>query len=144
MVARRAYDVSEHWDDPYDRRPELRSPVRCATNFKAYFVPQVPGGKPLRRTKVIFQSVSTTGAYLLTAQRVTVGQSVHVRILTDFCPEHLGFPSEFSGTCRVTRVDVARKDRYRVALRFGERFNQSMDFTLFLDYLNSVSGLMSA
>lgn len=144
MATRRAYDVDIPWDDPFDKRPEKRTATRCTTHFRVTITAKVEGRRTLLIGPGIVQTISADGAFLVTKHRLKKGQMIRLDILTDFCPDHLGFPAAFIGSCEVTRVMPGSGDRSSIAIRFGERFRQHMDFVVFLDYLDSVSSLMSA
>ena len=55
----------------------------------------------------------------------------------------MGLPDAFMGPAKVSRVTPVEGKARLIALRFGERLVQNMEFAVFIEHLQNVSRTMS-
>lgn len=144
MARRMAYDVNAPWDDPCEKKDERRIASRAHSQFKITVT--------VERTSTALQLVgpglvkdlSDTGVLMLTKHQLHAGQQVTLIIPTNFCPDSMGMPEAFLGPAEVIRVKPVDERRNLSALHFGPALSNNMEFAVFLEYLRSVSAMMTA
>lgn len=95
-----------------------------------------PGKDSLHRFgPALSQNFSVSGALVTTNHVFKPGERVEIAIPTRHCPASLDLPEELQGVAEVQRVEGEGEESRRVALRFGEEMQQSLEFSLFMAYM---------
>lgn len=143
MTRNFAYDVNAGWDDPFETREERRINSRTGSRFEASMAAPAQGRRGRYVGPALVRDISLEGALVLTKHQLWEGQIVTLTIPTAFCPDTLGLPASFTGTAKVERLRPFEGKRVEAALRFGEDFSRNMDFAVFVEFVQSVSRVMT-
>ncbi len=137
------YDVNAVWEDPTDKRPELRAAARFPVRLKIKIALRVEESEaPLVGIGRV-QDISTDGLYALTKHRLTAGDDVTLQFYTQGRPTDSGVGQYVFGSGRVVRVDRVDARRSMVAIQFGKSLSENIEFAIFADYLKSLSGIQN-
>lgn len=144
MPNRQQYNVDAIWDDPFDRPPDNRSSSRFDIRIKIKIAVQLANkSAPLVGVGLV-RNISTEGVYCMTKHRLSVGQEVKLLFLADRLPSDSGVSRKIVGTGKVVRVEPPdSENRSHVAIKFDKDLGESIEFSIFSDYLRSISGLIS-
>ena len=143
MAQRQIYDVNAEWDDPFERTSERRASSRYKSKFKISLSVDDPE-KGRLVGPALARNISVHGAKVITKHKLKVGQSVTVAIPTDLCPASMGLPKAFMGTGEVIRAEASDEGKMLAAISFGDNFTGNMEFAVFVEYLYSISAVLSS
>ena len=143
MAQRQIYDVNAQWDDPFERPSERRASSRYKSKFEISLSVDDPE-KGRLVGPALARNISVHGAKVITKHKLQVGQSVTVAIPTDLCPASMGLPKAFMGTGEVIRVEASDERKMLAAISFGDTFTGNMEFAVFVEYLRSISTVLSS
>lgn len=131
------YDVNAAWDDPFEHLEDRRTGQRFKLHFEVTVVANAPGFHGPLVGPGIVRNLSIGGILLVTKHQLDMGQWVSLTIPTDICSDADCFPSAFSGSAEVERIQPVKNRCTLVALRFGEAFTENMDFMMFVERLQA-------
>ena len=94
------------------------------------------GGLIVSAAKV--EDISRTGICLSLNQHIPPSQAVRLAMPTSLCPEDMHMPEVFVGPAKVVRLADSGNGATWIGLRLGDSFYQNMEFTLFMEYLQSL------
>lgn len=143
MAQRQIYDVNAEWDDPFERTTERRASSRYKSKFKISLSVDDPE-KGRLVGPALARDISVHGAKVITKHKLQAGQSVTVAIPTDLCPASMGLPKAFMGTGEVIRAEASDERKMLAAISFGDTFTGNMEFAVFVEYLRSISAVLSS
>lgn len=138
------YNIHAEWDDPYDHQRERRISARLKAKFRLSLSVDSGNGPGHLVGPGIVQNMSEGGVSVLTKHSLRPGQTVHIEVPTHFCPPDMCLPDRFEGEGDVIRVDDLGERKSLVGIRLGEAFSENMEFAVFVDYVRSVSKVMSS
>lgn len=142
MPNKQVYDINAQWDDPYERRPEARSVGRFSAKFRVKVYVQTSRGNLVGPGLV--QDLSISGISVITKHELKRGQRVTIKIPTTLCPESMGMPRAFTGQADTVRIKDLGDKKSLVAFKFLPELAENMEFVVFLDYLGSISSVMTS
>ncbi len=143
MAQRQIYDVNAEWDDPFERTSERRATSRYKSRFEISLSVDDPEKGHLVGP-ALARDISVHGAKVITKHKLEAGQSVTVAIPTDICPASMGLPKAFMGTGEVLRAEAVDGSKMLAAISFGDSFSGNMEFAVFVEYLYSISAVLSS
>ena len=143
MAQRQIYDVNAEWDDPFERTSERRASSRPESKCKLSLTVDAPE-KGRLVGPALAGEMSVHGAKVITKHKLEVGQRVTVAIPTDLCPPSMGLPKAFMGTGEVIRVEASDDRKMLAAISFGDTFTGNMEFAVFVEYLYSISAVLTS
>ena len=136
------YDINAEWDDPYERQAERRTVRRFPAKYKVRISVPLENQQGQLVGVSVVRDVSLRGILVQTKHELAVGQRIKLAIPTKGCTPDMMMPRSFWGMVDVRHLRVSGADTL-VGLVFGEEFLQDMDFARFIEYLQSLSSVMS-
>jgi hypothetical protein len=70
---------------------------------------------------------------------LAMAQSLAIAIPTALCPDGMRMPQAFIGSATVARLEKTAKGKYLAGFRFGDALTQNMEFTMYMEFLQSTS-----
>ncbi len=144
MARRRAYDVDVPWDDPFEQREEHRSSKRFKLRIKVSVSVDLSGVGRSLVGPLLVENISLTGLCGVTKHSLHPGQRITIALPTDMCPVSMGMPAAFLGMAEVVRVKNLEDRKQAAAFRFDSSLSQSIEFAVFVNYLQSLAPMLSA
>ena len=125
--------------DAESSRDDRREAERYAIAFKISVSVDRSGGGGLLVSPAAVLNISRAGALVETRQALEPAQAVAIAIPTDLCPDGMRMPQAFVGGATVARVEPAGPEKWRAGVRFGESLTQNMEFTMYMEFLQSTA-----
>jgi len=141
MTLKRPYDTDTPWEDPFDPSPERRDTKRFKTQLKVNIAVDTEAKHKRLVGPGLVKNISVDGAYVLTKHQLVEGQHVTLAVPTSICPPDMGMPRAFVGPATVRRVEPLEERRSHVGLELSESFSSSMDFAIWVDYIQTHTGV---
>lgn len=118
---------------------DRREAERYAITFKMSVSVDRPGGNGVTVSPAAVLNISRVGALVETRHPLATAQSVALAIPTALCPDGMRMPQAFIGSATVVRAAKVDHGKCVAALRFGETLTQNMEFTMYMEFLQSTS-----
>lgn len=144
MPNRQRYDINAEWDDPFEHRTERRAAKRYRSKFKLKVSVPIEGTGEQLIGLSILRDLSFQGGNIQTKHDLEEGQRVNLAFPTAICPKEMGMPRSFWGPATVKHKHAADNGSWRVGVQFGEAFLENMLFARFVEYLQSLSAVMTS
>ena len=84
------------------------------------------------------EDISRTGICVSLRQHIPPSHGVRLAMPTSLCPKAMHMPEAFVGPATVVRQAGSTHGTSWIGLRLGNSFYQNMEFTLFMEYLQSL------
>lgn len=134
------YDIESDWDDPFEKVDERRQVPRFNANNTKIMIAVESGSA--RRNLVgpgILHDMSEGGIYCVTKHHLAEGHDVTLRFGTEMCPAEMCLPKSFYGAGKVIRTAPDEEDRMFAGIMFGNELKQNMEFSLFVQHLETAA-----
>jgi len=133
------YDTESEWDDPFDQVDERRRVRRFNTKIRIMIALESGSARRNLVGPGIVQDMSEGGVYCVTKHHLTPGHVLTLRFSTEMCSPELCLPNSFYGPAKVVRTTPDADDRTFAGIEFGNDLRQNMDFSMFVQHLESAS-----
>ena len=143
MPNKQRYDINAEWDDPTEHSSERRSVSRYKTKYKIKVSTPVKESSEYLVGVSVLRNLSMRGAFVQTKHDLDVGDRPSVAVHTEVCPKEMGMPRAFWGPVEVRHRQEGKNGTVLVGVSFGEGLIQDMEFARFIEYLLSISSVMS-
>ena len=118
---------------------DRREAERYEIAFKVSVSIDRPGGNGITVSPAGVLNISRVGALLEMRQPLAPAQSVAIAIPTDLCPDGMRMPRAFIGSATIARLKKTPEGKLLAGLHFGESLAQNMEFTMYMEFLQSTS-----
>jgi hypothetical protein len=133
------YDTKSEWDDPFEQADERRRVRRFNTKIRINIALESGSARRNLVGPGIVHDMSESGVYCVTKHELTPGHVLTLRFTTEMCSPELCLPNSFYGPAKVVRTVPDEDDRMFVGIVFGNDLKQNMDFSMFVQHLETAS-----
>ncbi len=133
------YEIESDWVDPYDRVDERRRVPRFRADMKIMIALESGSARRNLVGPGLLKDMSEGGIFCVTKHQLSPGNDLTLRFATDMCPPDLCLPKSFYGHAKVVRTQPDEEDRMFAGIAFGDELKQNMEFSLFVQHLETAS-----
>jgi PilZ domain len=137
------YDTDVAWEDPSEKRDERRTTGRFDATMKLKILAETPEQDARMVGPGLSLNLSHSGALVVTKHKLEPRQRVTLSIPTQASMEDGCLPKAFVGQANVVRVQPGPEGCSTVAMRFGRKLYQNMEFVVFMESLQHQTRLAS-